>query len=131
MNPTRHARNVRTLLALPTLLLVLTSTLGAGEKPAKLDAAAQLLAAQGRVPVSAAGPYVEPGTYRIQVATKLGQPDAKLPDGTWLYHRRSLEGSEARGTLVVQFERGRVKELSLVAPAMVAALRARPAFAQR
>lgn len=131
MKPTRHACHIRTLLALPTLLLVLTSTLGAGEKPAQPDAAARLLAAQGRVPVSAAGRYVEPGTYRIQVATKFGQPDAKLPDGTWLYQGRSIEGSEARGTLVVRFERGRVKELSLVAPAVAAALQARPALAQR
>lgn len=114
----------RNLLALPTLLLAIASPLSAGEKVDRTDTAARLLATEGRVPVGAAGPYVEPGTYRIQVLAKLGRPDHKLPDGTWLYHRRGIEGSQAKGTLVVQFEQGRVKELSLVAPAVAAALRA-------
>jgi hypothetical protein len=87
------------------------------------DSAAQLLARHGQVTVLTAGPYVQPGTYRIQVSAKLGQPDARLPDGTWLYHHRRIDGSDAGGTLVVRFTQGRVQSLTIATPAVVAALR--------
>lgn len=90
------------------------------------DRAAHLLAHHGAVPVQAAGPYVSPGTFRIQVFVKLGRPDVVLANGTWLYHGRAIEGSAASGTLVIRFEQGRVSELSLASPAVIAALRANP-----
>lgn len=93
------------------------------------DAAAALLRRHGSVPVSAAGPHVALGTFRVQVSAKLGSPDATLPDGTWLYRNRQIEGSAARGTLVVRFNSGRVSELLLADEPTVAALRADPAGA--
>jgi hypothetical protein len=44
----------------------------------------------------------------------------------WLYEGRSIEGSGAVGTLVVRFKDGRVSELALVTPAVVASLRSNP-----
>jgi len=82
------------------------------------DRAVELLARFGTIPVDAAGPYVEIGTFRIQVMTKLGPPSAKLPDGTWLYRGLDVENSDAHGTLVVRFVNGRVSSMSLVAPAV-------------
>ena len=96
---------------------------GAG---ATADRAESLLAGRGSIPVEAAGPYVEVGTYRIQVAVKLGRPAARLPDGTWLYENFVADGSNARGTLVVRFAQGRVSSLMLATPAVVAALRSTP-----
>lgn len=93
------------------------------------DRAADLLARQGAIPVAAAGSHVERGTFRIQVVAKLGQPDARLGDDTWLYHERAVEGSAARGTLIVRFTNGRVSSLAMATPAVVAALRANPAAA--
>jgi len=87
------------------------------------DHPAHLLAILGSVSVSNAGPYVEIGTYQIQVSVKLGEPSARLPDGTWLYDHRGIEGSAAEGTLVVRFAGGRVSGLSLATPRVVAALR--------
>lgn len=86
------------------------------------DSASTLLARDGRVVVSAAGPYVEVGTFRIQVAAKLGQPTDRLADGTWLYRNFEAERSSARGTLVVRFESGRVSGLTLVTPAVATAM---------
>ncbi len=117
---------------LPALLVCLASPLlsHAAETTSR-DRAAELLARQGTVEIVAAGPFVEAGTFRVQVAAKLGQPDLKLADGTWLYHHHTIEGSSAEGTLVVRFTgKGRVSSLALVTPALVAALRdnaARPA----
>lgn len=88
------------------------------------DQAIRLLTEKGSVPVHAAGPYVQAGTFRVQVVVKLGQPDLKLADGTWLYHRRRIENSDAVGSLVIQFQDGRVSSLALVTPAAVAALEA-------
>jgi hypothetical protein len=90
------------------------------------DTAAALLARKGVVPVDAAGPYVERGTFRIQVSVTLGRPTAKLGEDMWLYEGRSIEGSGAVGTLVVRFKDGRVSELALVTPAVVASLRSNP-----
>lgn len=117
--------NIR-LLGLASLLLV--APLTASSSPAAPeDRAAQLLAQHGRIAVSDAGPHVSTGTFRIQVATKLGQPDLRLGDGTWIYHPRRVSGSTAQGSLVVQFDgQGRVSDLSLATPAVVAALRAAP-----
>lgn len=87
------------------------------------DPAAERLAAHGRLAISAAGPYVERGTFRVQVAAKLGRPDAVLADGTWLYERHAIAGSAAQGTLVVRFADGRVTDLALLMPGSAAALR--------
>ncbi len=103
-----------TLFALPVLASA------RDDQPA--DRAAALLARHGTVLVQNAGPYVETGTFQIQVSTALGQPTHRLADGTWLYARYEVEESNARGTLVVRFEKGRVSELTLVTPAVALAL---------
>lgn len=90
------------------------------------DRAAQLLALRGSVSVEKAGPYVEIGTYQIQVFAKIGAPSAKLADGTWLYDHRAIEGSDAEGTLIVHFVDGRVSSMALGTPTFVAALRTTP-----
>jgi hypothetical protein len=100
------------------LFLVTRSTHGA--TPA--DRATELLALQGSVPVRNAGPYVEVGTYAIQVSTKLGRPAVRLADGAWLYPNHEVGETNARGTLVVRFAHGRVADLRLVNPAVVSAL---------
>lgn len=101
----------------------------AAADPAPTDPALRLLNRGGAVPVLAAGPYVERGTLRIQVSTKLGRPDLVLSDGTWLYENRHIDGSGARGTLVLRFAKGRVSELALVTPTVALALRANPRLA--
>ena len=105
---------IAALLALPSL--------ASAQASSPTDRAAELLARNGSVRVNAAGPYVQTGTFAIQVAAKLGQPSARLVDGTWLYHNHALAGSDARGTLIVRFNQGRVSELTLVTPAVAAAL---------
>ncbi len=120
--------NIRTTarpLALAVTLLLAAASLSAAPAPAP-DRAATLLATQGRIAVSEAGPFVAPGTFRVQVAAKLGRPDITLADGTWLYHGHTVAGSDARGTLVVRFDQGRVRDLALVTPAVVAAMRTPP-----
>lgn len=88
------------------------------------DRAAQLLARHGSIPLAAVGPYVEVGSYRMQVAAKLGEPDLKLTDGSWLYHHHQVRDSRAAGTVVVRFDpRGRVSSIAAVAPRAVALLR--------
>ena len=87
------------------------------------DRAAQILAATGSIQLAAVGPYVQLGTFAIQVSTKLGSPSATLPDGTLLYSDFGIEHSSARGTLVVGFTNGRVSSLTLASPAVVVALR--------
>ncbi len=111
--------------ALAAALLLLPAVASAKESAAA-DRTESLLARRGSIPVAAAGPYVEVGTYGIQVAVKLGRPSARLPDGTWLYENFSAEDSAARGTLVVRFDQGRVSSLTLATPAVVAALRSAP-----
>lgn len=105
---------LRTVALVSVLLFV--PGIAAAKDPAASDSAAGLLATAGTVPVKAVGPYVEIGSFRIWVATKLGQPSATLADGTWLYRNRSIDGSDVRGTLVVRFVHGKVSELSLVSP---------------
>jgi len=103
-------------------LLGLVSIVSA--KPAApADPAVAQLARTGTVSLKAAGPYVEIGTYAIQVSTKLGKPNFSLSDGTWLYEGRAIEGSNATGTLVVKFKDGRVSDLALVTPAVAIAMR--------
>lgn len=96
---------------------------------AATDAASERLTAAGVIPVRAAGPYVELGTLKIQVSTKLGRPSTILPGGIWLYDNRSVDQSNARGTLVVKFSGGRVSDLALVTPAVAVALREDPSKA--
>ncbi len=91
------------------------------------DAATYLLQQHGAIAVAKAGPHVEAGTFRVQVAAKLGRPDETLADGSWLYHDRRVSESTAKGTLVVRFTGGRVQALSLVAPQALIALRSLPA----
>lgn len=100
-----------TLLALPVLAT-------AKDNGAASDRAAELLAVKGSIPVSSAGPYVQAGTFRIQVIAKLGRPDTTLSDGTLLYPNFTVDDSNATGMLVVRFTSGRVSELSLVTPAV-------------
>ena len=118
---------MKTILLLAALLV--TPALFATEisSDAAADTAAARLAHQGSLPLHAIGPYVEIGTFRILVEGKLGRPDARLADGTWLYHRQRIEGTTARGTVVVRFEAGRVSSLSLVTPQVAATLLAPPA----
>ncbi len=111
--------------ALATVLGALPA-LAFATNPTPADRAAQQLASGGSVPVKSVGPYVERGTYQIQVSVKLGQPSAKLPDGTWLYDHRAIEGSAVEGTLIVRFVNGRVSSLALAGANVVAALRAAP-----
>ncbi len=115
--------------ALATVLGVLPA-IAFATNPRPVDRAAQQLAFGGSVPVKSVGPYVEIGTYQIQVSVKLGQPSVKLPDGTWLYDHRAIEGSAAEGTLIVRFVAGRVSSLALASSNVVAALRATPKHAE-
>lgn len=105
--------------ALVPALLVLSSFAAAADAP---DHTADLLATYGTVPVKAAGPYVEIGTYRIQVRVRLGRPYAMLPDGAYLYKNFTADDSDATGTLVIRFDHGRVSQMSLVTPAVATAL---------
>lgn len=111
---------IAALFSLPLLSAAAAPARGTG------DRAAEILASRGSLPATSAGPHVEIGTFRIQVAAKLGRPDATLADGTWLYHRRKALESAAEGTLVICFSGGRVSALSLATPATVATLRAGP-----
>lgn len=91
-----------------------------------------MYAIHGLLYVQAAGPYVERGTYRIQVLAKLGEPSRRLSDGAWLYERQAIESAGLKGTLVVRFhEDGRVQSLALASPETVAALRAADTNARR
>ena len=111
------------LTALAATLTFVTARVFAQDN-SSADRAAQGLALTGSVLVKNAGPYVEVGTFRIQVAVKLGQPTAKLADGTWLYQHYQVEDSAAAGTLVVRFDQGRVCQLSLITPAVATAMTA-------
>lgn len=124
-----HTRSALRLLAAATLFAAAAGLSAAPAPAPAADRAATLLAAHGRLAVTDAGPFVAPGTFRVQVAAKLGRPDLALPDGTWLYHGHRVPDSDARGTLVVRFAAGRVRDLALVTPAVVAALQAAPARA--
>lgn len=116
---------LRSVLLAATLLAPLTA---APESTATADRASQLLATHGTLPIASAGPYVSSGTFRIQVAAKLGRPDLQLTDGTWIYHQRRVSDSTATGSLLVRFDaKGRVSSLHLASAAAVAALRTAPA----
>jgi hypothetical protein len=121
---TALASHVRVAALAATLFLL--PAFASARDDAGTDRTLQLLALRGSVPVKAAGPYVEVGTYQIQVAAKLGQPTSRLADGTWLYRNYTVVDSDATGTLVVRFQRGRVSALTLVTPAVAMALSAPP-----
>ncbi len=104
--------------ALALTLVLLPATLARASAPTARSTAS------GTLPVGSVGPYVSVGTYVIQVATKLGTPSARLPDGTWLYE--DYVAGDRTGTLVVTFVNGRVSSLSLATPSAIAALRAHP-----
>ncbi len=112
--------------ALRLLTLAVAFALPAIALAADSSRAAELLARDGSVAVKNAGPYVETGTFQIQVLAKLGQPTAKLGDGTWLYPHYEVENTTATGTLVVKFNTGRVSQLSLVTPRVAIAMLTAP-----
>ncbi len=116
---------LRHLLVLPAAAGLAAAVAASPAVPA--DPAAHLLQRHGSLAVANVGDHVETGSYRVHVSARLGRPDAVLPDGTWLYHRRRVADSTATGTLVVRFDAGRVSELRLAAPALVAALPPVPA----
>lgn len=118
---TRIVSSLRTLAVAASLLSL--ATIVSAKPSTRSDAAAEQLARVGVVSLKSAGPYVEIGTFAVQVSTKLGRPNFSLADGTWLYEKRGIDGSNAKGTLVVRFTEGRVSELSLVSPAVAMALR--------
>ena len=105
------------------LLTLLPFTLSVGAHASEKAAVADQLLLAGDLPVEGAGPYVERGTYRIQVETKLGRPSAVLGDGRWLYDGYCLQQGGERGALVIQFKNGKVAELRLVHPTVALALR--------
>jgi len=107
--------------ALSSALFLVPAFLSAKDS-ASADPASQMLATSGTLTVKAAGPYVEVGSYRIHVSTRLGRPTAILADGTWLYRNFTVDESAATGTLVVRFEQGRVSQLSLASPKVETAL---------
>lgn len=90
---------------------------------ASIDRETPLFASLESIPVSAAGPYVQVGTYRVQVMVKLGRPSTRFTNDTWLYENFETESGSVRGTLIVQFKEGCVRSLSLADPAQIAALR--------
>lgn len=102
--------------------LLVVSAIASAKDTAPADVVAQRLAVSGAVPVSAAGRYVEIGSYRIHVSAHLGRPSAVLGDGTWLYRNFTADESVAQGTLVVRFDHGRVSQLSLVSPTVETAM---------
>ena len=111
---------------LATLLAALAFPFALNAAPST-NSAESLLQTNGSVRVSSVGPHVTPGAYQIQVSTKLGRPDARLPDGSWLYYNRRVESTDAEGTLVIRFTQGRVSDLLLASPMMISVLRAGPA----
>src|SRR5262249_2825995 len=111
--------------ALAALVLALSGASYA-ESTAKADPAKKQLDTAGVIVLTSAGQHVEKGTFQIQVSTFLGRPNAVLNNGTWLYANRTIEDSDAQGTLVVRFTQGRVSELALVTTAVVTALRTDP-----
>ncbi len=108
-------RNLLALLALSSALV-----LPAAEYPL------QAIAAR----IEANGSDVTAGTTRVMVALRLGEPNAVLPDGSWLYSGYSARRHEkqlvANGTLVVRFVDGRVNSLSVADALTVKALRQSP-----
>jgi len=117
------SNGLRTVAIVASLLVL--PAFASANNTAPADRAAELLALSGSVPVKNAGPYVETGTFRIQVATTLGRPGAVLADGTWLYPNREIADTDVKGTLVVKFDaKGQVSNLSLVTPAVATAMTA-------
>lgn len=116
--------NIASVIRLAAIVVTVTvAAAGVSAKPAaSTDRASQLLAQHGAVSIKAAGPYVEVGSFRIQVDTKLGRPSVTLPDGTRLYRNFEIKDSDAHGTLVVRFTEGRVSNLSLVTRAVETAM---------
>lgn len=119
--------------------LLLVPAFAAAKDAGPADSAARLFATTGIVPVAAAMPYrsIDPqassvhiGTWRSNVAAKLGRPSAVLADGTWIYRNFTVDGSNAQGTLVVRFEHGDVSQLTLVSPKLEAAMLTTPAGAK-
>jgi hypothetical protein len=111
------------LTALAATLTLVTASVSAKDNTST-DRATQQLALTGSVPVTAAGPYVQIGTYQVQVSAKLGRAGTVLSDGTWFYPNFTVNDSDAAGTLVVRFNQGRVSEISLVTPTVALAMSA-------
>jgi hypothetical protein len=113
--------SILSVAALSSALFFLPAISRAGDSSPS-DPVAQRLAASGSVAVKNVGPYVEVGSYQILVRSKLGAPNARLADGSWLYNSCHAEDSVAQGTVVIRFDHGQVSQLSLVSPAVAVAL---------
>jgi hypothetical protein len=86
-----------------------------------------VLAGQGAILVKAARRNdfdhpIEVGSGKESVSYHLGKPSVILRDGTWLYRDFTVDGSVAKGTLVVAFNYSHVRQLSLVGPGAEMAL---------
>lgn len=57
------------------------------------DPVAQRRTTSGSVAAKTVGPCVEVGSFRIWVRSKLGDPSARLPDGTWLDNNFQADGN--------------------------------------
>ena len=79
-----NVRLIRRSALAAALSLPLFAPAASAPAPTTADRAAEWLAQRGTVAAVAAGRFVEPGTFRVQVAAKLGRPDLTLADGTWL-----------------------------------------------
>lgn len=113
---------MKTIIALLTVLLPLVASAAENHDS---DRAAALLAEAGRIAVNEAGPYVEVGTFQIQVVVKLGPPDFRRGD-TWFYKDYVIPDSAARGVLTVRFANKRVSDLALVTPSVTTAMLRHP-----
>ena len=102
--------------------LILLPSFASAKSATATDRAKSALEQHGSLQVTSAGPYVEIGTYQIQVMVKLGEPNKKLTDGTWLYDGFNVDDSDASGLLAVRFDRGLVSSLTIVTPSVALAM---------
>jgi len=121
--PSPRSLRFVTLLLTAALAWNLPTVHASRAEPTDLPAAR--LRQQGSVQLKQVGPYVERGSYRIHVLSKLGPAAWQLSDGTWLYRNYKADESEARGVLVVRFLDGRVTSLNLVTPERAAEMQTR------
>jgi hypothetical protein len=118
---------MKTILLLSAFVAALAASASlASANPASADSSdAQMtrtLAVAGQIAVANVGDYVETGSFRVWVSSHLGRPDHVLPDGTWLYENRQVQGSAVGGTLAISFANGRVNAMRLLSPATETAL---------
>lgn len=82
---------------------------------------------------NANGDKVTPGTHRVHVGLRLGQPNFVQADGSWMYSNYVLQLGNALviqpATLVVRFKDNHVSQLSLVDETTALALQREPVSA--